>query len=253
VLIRVKDGELAHGPQLMPDGRSILFTVASGTDPNRWDNAQIVVQTIGSSDRKAIIRGGADGRYLQTGHIGFTVGGVLVAQLFDIRELEVTGGPISVVDGVLRAAGVQTGSGQFATSSTGTLMYISGPVGSGQGGLDLLWLDVKGNIERMKLPPRSYQSPRISPDGQQLAVGVDDGRTANIYVYDLDGLTQMGQLTSGGNNRFPIWTPKERRITFQSDRDGDRSIYWQPADGKGSAELLIKAERDEVLIPESWS
>ena len=30
-LVRVSDGEIAHGPQMLPDGRSVLFTVATGS------------------------------------------------------------------------------------------------------------------------------------------------------------------------------------------------------------------------------
>jgi serine/threonine-protein kinase len=253
-VIRVKDSEIAHGPQLLPDGRSILFTLASGAELGRWDSAQIVVQTIGSTDRKTIIRGGTDARYVRTGHILYAVEGVLFAEPFDIRKLESVGGPTSVVDGVARANGIQTGTSQSAVSGNGTLIYVSGPATtSAQGGSEIAWLDLKGKVERLKLSPRAYQSPRVSPDGQQLAVGVDDGRTASIWVYDLDAHTQIRQLTSEGNNRFPVWTPDGARITFQSDREGDRSIFWQRADGKGPAEPLIKAAQGEALMPESWS
>lgn len=48
VVIRVKDGEEAHGPQLLPDGQHVLFTLASGGDFDRWDRAQIVVQSLTS-------------------------------------------------------------------------------------------------------------------------------------------------------------------------------------------------------------
>jgi serine/threonine protein kinase/Tol biopolymer transport system component len=252
-VIRVKDDEIAHGPQLLPDGRSILFTLASGTEQGRWDDAQIVVQTIGSTDRKTIIRGGSDARYVRTGHILYVVGGVLFAEPFDIRKLESVGGPISVVEGVAGTIGAQTGSSQSAVSNNGTLVYLPGPTISGQGGSEIAWVDLKGNVKRLKPSPRIYQSPRVSPNGQQLAIGVDDGRAASIWVYDLDEHTQIRQLTIGGNNRFPIWTPVGARITFQSDREGDRSIFWQRADGKGPAELLIKAAQGEALIPDSWS
>jgi Tol biopolymer transport system component len=250
-VIRVKDGELAHGPQLLPDGRSILFTLASGIEPDPWDNAQIVVQAIGSSDQRTIIRGGTDGRYVGTGHIVYAVGGVLFARRFDVRKLEAIGEPISIVEGVERSNGAVTGSAQFAVSTGGTLVYLPGPAAAGLGGSMVALLDLKGRLEALKLPERTYQSPRFSPNGQQLAVAINDGRSWNIWVYDLDGHTQIRQLTSGGNNRFPTWTGD--RITFQSDREGDQSIWRQRADGKDKAERLIKAEQGESLIPDAWS
>ena len=253
-VIRVKDSEIAHGPQLLPDGRSILFTLASGAEPGRWDSAQIVVQTIGSTDRKTIIRGGTDARYLRTGHILYAVEGVLFAEPFDIRKLESVGGPISVVDGVERAAvSKQVPANQPCPATALLFMSPDQPTTSAPGGSEIAWLDLKGNVERLKLSPRAYQSPRVSPNGQQLAVGVDDGRNTSIWVYDLDEHTQIRQLTYEGNNRFPIWTPDGARITFQSDREGDRSIFWQRADGKGPAEPLIKAAQGEALMPDSWS
>ena len=52
----------------------------------------------------------------------------------------------------------------------------------------------------------------------------------------------MRRLTFGGNSRFPIWSRDSQRVTFQSDRDGDLAIFWQRADGTGSAERLTKPE-----------
>jgi Tol biopolymer transport system component len=46
VIIRVKTGEVAHGPQLLPDGQTVLFTVATSTASDRWDKGLIVVQSL---------------------------------------------------------------------------------------------------------------------------------------------------------------------------------------------------------------
>src|SRR5262249_29685876 len=151
-------------------------TLASGTDQDRWDHAQVVVQAIGSPDRKTIVRGGADARYLRSGHLVYAVAGVLFVEPFDIRKMASSGEPIPVVDGVARAA-AQTGSGWFAVSDTGTLAYVPGPAISGQAGSEVALLDLKGNVKRLKLQQHAYQTPRFSPNGQQLAFGLSDGRT----------------------------------------------------------------------------
>jgi eukaryotic-like serine/threonine-protein kinase len=251
VIIRVKDDELAQGPQRLPDGRSILFTLAKGTDPDRWDGAQIVVQPAGSADRKTIVTGGADGRYVRSGHIVYALAGVLFAQKFDAGRLEVQGEPVPVVEGVRSLN--QAGAAQFAVSGTGSLLYLPGTTGPQQAVSELALLDRSGAVERLKLPQRRYGSPRFSPNGRQLAVGINDGRDANIWVYDLSGNSQIRQLTEGGRNRFPIWTPDGVRIAFQSDREGTPSIFWQQADGSGAAERLTKAEPGQAHIPNAWS
>src|SRR5262249_44616962 len=66
-LVRAKEGEIAHGPQMLPDGRHVLFTVATGTSADRWDKARVVLQSLDSDDRKTLIDGGSDGRFLPTG------------------------------------------------------------------------------------------------------------------------------------------------------------------------------------------
>ena len=63
----------------------------------------------------------------------------------------------------------------------------------------------------------------------------------------------MRRLTFGGNNRLPIWSADGQRIAFQSDRDGDRAIFWQAADVSGAAERLTKPDAGTSHVPESWS
>jgi hypothetical protein len=42
-------------------------------------------------------------------------------------------------------------------------------------------------------------------------------------------------------------------VAFQSDREGDRSIFWQRADGQSNAERLTTAGKDADHVPESFS
>src|SRR5206468_8260629 len=72
-IIALKDDETAHRPQLLPDVDRLLFTLETGGQ-NRWDSAQIVVQSMKSGERKVVIPGGSDGRYVPTGHIVYTLG-----------------------------------------------------------------------------------------------------------------------------------------------------------------------------------
>jgi hypothetical protein len=122
----------------LPDGRSILFTLAKGTDPDRWDKAQIVVQAAGSAERKTIVAGVADGRYISTGHIVYALGSTLFAVNFDARRLEVRGEPVPIVDAVGRSMpNNQTGAAQFSISATGSLVYLPGPANPQQGAANL--------------------------------------------------------------------------------------------------------------------
>jgi hypothetical protein len=119
--------ESVLGPQVLPDGRTILFTVATGLSADRWDKARIVVQSVSSKQRKTLIEGGSDARYLTSGHIVYASGDTLLAVPFDLQKLEVTGRPIPVVQGVTRASPSMTGAAHFAISGTGSLVSVSTP------------------------------------------------------------------------------------------------------------------------------
>ena len=255
LVVKVHDGEVAYGPQMLPDGRTILFTLATTTGVDRWNRAKIVVQSPGSGERKILVEGGSDARYIPTGHIVYAVDGGLVAVRFDPRRAEVTSGPAPILEGVLRAStpDVQTGVAHFSVSNTGSLIYIPRASSTNPDQRDLVRLDRKGVIEPLKLAPGQYEFPRVAPDGKRLAFGTDDGKEAIVWIYDMAGTSSMRRLTFGGRNRFPIWSADGEKVAFQSDREGDLGIFWQRADGAGPAERLTRPEPGISHFPESWA
>jgi Tol biopolymer transport system component len=241
---------LGHGPQMLPDGDTLLFTVAErvqGIEP--WDNAHIVVQSLKTGARKTIVEKGTDARFVPTGHIVYAIGGTLFAVPFDPGRLAAAGGPVPIVEGVGRVTAVTSGGAHFAFSSSGSLVYVAGPASIQQ---NLMLFDRKGGSEALKLPPGSYTYPRVSPDGKQVAFETGDRKEANIAIFELSGASSVRRLTFGGNNRYPIWSGDGRRVAFQSDREGAPAVFWQAADG-GIAERLTTADPGTFHVPESWS
>jgi serine/threonine-protein kinase len=251
LLVSVNAGEFAHGPQTLPDGQSVLFTFATGGTSNRWDNAQIVVQSLKSGERKTLIAG-SDGRYLPTGHLVYALGGTLFAVPLNLGRLEVTGGPTPVVEGVRRADNA-TGTAQFSSSNNGSLIFAPGPAGVSRSLRVFVVADQTGTTDPLKLPPGAYAHPRVSPDGTRLAFGTDDDKEANIWIYELSGVVAPRRITFSGRNRFPIWSGDGQRVAFQSDREGDLGIFWQRADGAAEAQRLTKPEQGASHVPQSWS
>jgi Tol biopolymer transport system component len=185
-----------------------------------------------------------------TGHLAYVAGGTLFALPFDVRRLSATGQPVPVLEGVRRNA---YGAAEFRVSDTGSLIYLPGASSASPSRLDLALIDLSGGDRPLNLPPGSYVHPRVSPDGQRIAFGSDDGNEAIVWVYDLSGTSAIRRLTFDGRNRFPIWSADGQPVTFQSDRDGDLGIFWQRADGSGSAERLTTPESDTAHVPDSWS
>ena len=252
VIVPVKNGEQAHGPQLLPGGDTVLFTLANGTAFDRWDKATIVTQSLRTGERKILLSGGSDGRYLPTGHLVYALGGVLIAVPMDLRRLEVTGRAVPIVEGVRRSAGNATGAAQFAVSNTGSLVYVPGSASPTAPQSDLAFIDRTGGVQPLRLAPGFYLHPRVSPNGRHIAVTNED-KGANVWIHDLDRPGSMRQLTVGGQNRYPIWSADSSRIAFQSDREGDLGIFLQRADGSGTAVRLTTAVQGESHVPESWS
>jgi serine/threonine-protein kinase len=250
VLIAPQASEVMDTPQLLDGGTAVLFTVPAGQAPNRWDGAQIVVQSVGSHERKVVWRGGSAAQYLPSGHLVYVVGNVLLAVPFDLKRREVRGAPVSVVEGVLRPVSPIGLVPTFAVSRNGSLIYVPGGA-TAPSTLALVSRD--GSVHPLGLPPQPYHHPRISPDGHNLVFETDDGKEAVIWIYALSGGGPPRQLTFVGRNRSPIWTPDGRRITFASDRDGNTTLFWQAADGSGTAERLLKGEATTAWRPEAWT
>ena len=252
VLVSLNAGELAHGPQMLPGGQAVLFTLATSASTDRWDMAQIVVQSLPSGERKTLIDGGSDARYLPTGHLVYALGGTLFAVPLDVGRLEVTGGPTPVVEGV-RRADYATGTAQFSASASGSLIFAPGPAGVSGSSRVFVVADRTGSADPLNLPPGAYVHPRVSPDGTHIAYGTDDAKEANIWIYELSGVVAPRRITFSGKNRYPVWSGDGQRVAFQSDRDGDLGIVWQRADGAGQAERLTRSEPGASHVPVSWS
>ena len=206
VLVPAKGGEIMVGPQILPGGQAVLFTVGDSPTADGWNRALIVVQSLRTSERKVLVEGGADGRYVPTGHIVYAVGGTLFAVPFDVRRQEVRGGPTAIVEGVMRATAAASGAAHFSFADNGSLAYLTGPAGQNSELLDIGFTDRDGRIQRLNLPEGPYEYPRVSPDGKRLTFGTDNGREAVVWVYDLAGTSAMQRLTIGGRNRYPIWS-----------------------------------------------
>jgi dipeptidyl aminopeptidase/acylaminoacyl peptidase len=242
----VQGNEWAHGPHMLPGGKALLFTLAytTGSGSLRWDQARIIVQLLNSGERKTVLEGGSDARYVPTGHLIYVLRGALWAVPFDIQRLEVTGGPVRIIEGVRVSSVVgasNTGTVQFDFSGNGSLVYIAASSGP-ESPRRVALADRVGNIKPLPLPPALYVFPRLSPDGKQLAVVTDDGNEAITWIYELSGAASLRRLTFGGRNDSETWSGDGQWLILRSTREGDTALFRQRADGSGSPERLTKPE-----------
>ena len=146
LIIPATEGEQMDGPQLLPDGESVLFSVTTATGTTRWDQAQIVVQSLATGERTVVLSGGSDARYVPTGHLVYALRDALFAVAFDADRLEVQGRPVSVVEGVRRSTAGNTATANYGVSDQGTLVYAAG-ASILTAPRTLVWVDRQGREE----------------------------------------------------------------------------------------------------------
>jgi Tol biopolymer transport system component len=151
-----------------------------------------------------------------------------------------------MVEGVLQST--PDGDGQYSLSATGSLAYVPGAAQSAL--LKLVWVNRNGTEQPLAAPEHAYINPRISPDGQRVAVGITE-QERQVWLYDVSRGTLTRLTFQGNNNLVPFWTPDGKRIAFTSNKEGPRNLFWQLADGSGGLERLTTSEN--IQLPGSWS
>jgi serine/threonine protein kinase/Tol biopolymer transport system component len=240
IIIKGKS-EVLIFPQMLPGGKSVLYTAAASTAQFR-----LMVQPLKSGEPKELFAGGV-ARYLPTGHIVYILpnNNNLFSVPFDLDTFEVKGGPVPLIENVL-------GSGmQYAVSDEGTLVYMPGTGPGAAPGRTLVWVDRNGKEEPLGTPPNNYMYPKISPDGSRVAVTIG-GSNSDIWTWDLVRKT-LTRLTFDEKPEIQsIWTLDGKRIVFASGQTSNNDICWKAADGTGDVEK-IGSVPDRTLMPWSFS
>ena len=252
-LTTLQPGEYSHRlPHMLPGSHAVIFTISKGAQ--LWDDTQIVVRSLETGKQTVLVTGGSDGRYVSSGHLIYVRLGTLMAVPFDLVRLAVTGGATGVIDGVMQAADrnlsdmANTLAGQFTVSDTGALVYLTGGAVAGAE-RSLAWVDRHGTSQALRVPPRPYFVPRLSPDGQRVAVSTTEIR--QVWSFDI-ARGALSPVTLDGQSGYGIFSPDGKRIVFRSGAaGGEDNLYWRAADGSGDVERLTTSARSQT--PGSWS
>jgi Tol biopolymer transport system component/tRNA A-37 threonylcarbamoyl transferase component Bud32 len=225
-------GESEHDwPQPIPGGRWIL---AQAWRNSLSDSDIIVIDPATGQSRK--VADGVYARYLVSGHLlVISFNGSVTLAPFNARRGEVTGSAIGIADGVI--VDPLSGSGQFAVSESGTLLYSPG---GGAAADQIVWVDRSGGVTPVDSTWRGqFGAVALSPDGTRAAVSVINADGEQIWVKQLPR-GPLTRLTFGSSSSSrPAWHPDNRRVSFVRTRATIRHVWIQRADGSAPAESLV--------------
>jgi serine/threonine-protein kinase len=223
-------------PQLLPGGKAVLVGSSPNNSPT-LDELYVDVVQLASGEKRNLLQGGYWPRYLatgaETGHLVYVRESTLYGVAFDPRNLELLGNPAPLLNDLAANPDLTQGGAQFSISNNGTLAYLSG--NSQVTSYPISYLDASGKITPLIAKPDAYGSPRVSPDGKQLAYIAPGNSGLNLWVYDLARATPS-QLTFAGEVINEVaWSRDSKHLAFQ---DG-KSIWWIRSDGAGQKQLLL--------------
>jgi Tol biopolymer transport system component len=227
-------GELNYRwPEMLPDGRAVLFTITAATGGRAAD--QVAILDLGTRAVSVLVRGGSHAHYVPSGHLAYTAEGTLRAVPFDLARLEAGTMAVTVLP---RLVTTQQGAGDFDVAADGTLAYVDAPGAASSAARTLVWVDRQGGEEPLGTTPRPYFHPRVSPDGTRVAVAIED-QEYDIWVWDLTRRT-LDRLTFDPAREFaPVWTDP-RHLVYFSGREGG-GLFRQAVDAPRAERLSAGA------------
>ena len=227
-------------PHVLPGSSALLFVefVPDG-------ELQLKAVSLPAGEPRLVASAVTEATYAPTGHLLLRevrqapgrrgpASATLMAAPFDAERLELTGPPVPVVPD----------AGLSAWAGDGTLVYAVDAFYPAESRRTLAWVDREGGEEPLPAPPRAYRTPRVSPDGGQIALAVTaaNGNDADVVIYDV-AREASNRLTFEGWNVNPLWSPDGRRVVYTTAGADGFGLFRKAADGTGQTERLTSTGR----------
>jgi len=236
-------------PQLMPDGRHLLYTAIPGNKLWAAQYAEIRARDLETGNEVVLMNGASAGRYLASGHLLAARGtGLFVVAPLDAGTLRITGPAVPLAqeistdpEGVLAL---------FEATPDGTAVFLPA---EGEGGDQLEWLGLDGSRSTIAATGRRMNYPALSPDGKRIAVVTGERIAGQLEIYDLERQSFATLPTGGILVASPVWAPDGKSIYYQGIHEGgEPGLYKLAVDGSSPAERLADT-RTIWFYPRSFS
>ena len=240
-------GESAHwAPFFLPDGRHFLYVAAGSKSGGPNELNGIYITALDSKERKLLVPGGSNAKYAH-GHLFFMREQTLMAQLFDIEHLTLTGDAVPVAEQVA-IGGLSGRLGAFSVSDDGVIAYQVGAPGDQS---QLTWMDRLGKPLGTVGERGDYGDLELSPDGRRAAVSVAERGNRDIWLFDLARRVRTRLTFDPADDNSSAWSADGEYVLFTSTRRGTYGIYRKSASGSGNEESVQPLEDNEAPMSSS--
>jgi hypothetical protein len=215
-----------RGPMLVPGTRTVLFAAYIGSS-SRLAALDLDTRAITRFDQPGFTPQWVAGGFVTLG----SSDGSLIALPFDAKRSRPSGPPVTITRDVAQPDAFVS---RAAVSASGAVVY---PASGGYTPRRLVLVGRSGSADSIPGEARLFATPRFSPDGRRLAIGITGQAGAeDIWVFEVAQRTWSRLTTDGISNR-PAWTPDGRRLVYSSNDD----LWWIAADGSGRPDSLLVA------------
>jgi hypothetical protein len=181
----------------------------------------------------------------------------LVAQSFDLANLQLTGEPTLIAKPILR-----TPSGRVAVSASRTGVVVFASSDASADSFEAVWLDRTGNEIPSRPPPLTVgiSGVRLSRNGRLLAFGRSraagaEGMSTDLWLYDTTRQIETPLATDLlGVAGAPVFSPDDTRVIVRRQAENNATILQeQPVWSGAPAEPVLKGQPRQFIVPWDWS
>ena len=235
-------------PQLLPDGRHLLYTVF---DPKAGHHRARIVETGRPETARDLLETDSKTLYSPsvlkpgTGYLFAVRAGILLAFPFNPESGKVLREPKAVAPRVYSF--LPTGAADFSVAADGMLAYLS-YLGRSQ----LTWMNRRGEAVSAVGPSNIAVGPgRLSPDGRKIATVIFDVERGVNDAWIFEAHTGASQrFAERGTVNGTVWSPDSNHFAFGLAYDFPPKLFVRGLGVRDSNEALPPAYFQD---PTDWS